>query len=440
MRRRRAFVVSLFSLVLIVMAGHESEHVVQLVQKDALGQQCPQNCRGLLGAVFDNEPVHFVYNVSILVLLVGVWSLALAWTPEWRRVRRFAWFLLGIGTGLQVYHVVEHCAKLAQWLTNGHHSPTPGLLGKLLPSHGITLVELHFALNTAIFVLVLGGYLGLRVADQIVADRLAVGLSAATVAAVILAVVWPVQAAVWATDAPTVHITGEQRGPLVLDRSQHLVGKDDATVHGGIVVTADHVTVSGVTVVGGDNGIAVEDAKDVLLKNVTVVNARVDGIHVRHSQVTIKNCRVVSPPAPYTQGIDISFSMDLKPSVVDGCRIEGGAEGIVTHSSTSMLMHNKVSRTSLRAIDMTEMSMGMIERNEVSGALGIGIFCGDHSECMVEKNAVAGTRPDAASGDSTRQGYGIVSHFGATAEVHENVVTGSHGVSAFAEGRLVRRD
>ena len=132
--------------------------------------------------------------------------------------------------------------------------------------------------------------------------------------------------------------------------------------------------------------------------------------------------------------------MDLKPSVVDGCRIEGGAEGIVTHSSTSMLMHNHVSRTSLRAIDMTEMSMGMIERNEVTGALGIGIFCGDHSECMVEKNAVAGTRPDAASGDFTRQGYGIISHFGATAEVDENVVTGSHGVSAFAEGRLVRRD
>jgi hypothetical protein len=439
-RRRRAFVVSLFSLVLIVMAGHESEHVVQLFQKDALGQQCPQHCRGALGAVFDNEPVHFVYNVSILALLIGVWLLARAWASEWRRERRFAWAALTLGTGLQIYHVVEHCAKLEQWLTNGHHSPTPGFLGKLLPWHGITLVELHFGLNTAVFVAVVTGYLGLRIVDQIVPDRVAVGLSAATIAAVLLVVVWPVQAAAWATDPPLVHLTGASNGPLVLDHSQRLVGRDDAIVHGGLVVRANHVTVSGVTVVGGEYGIEVEDSKDVLLKNVTVINARLDGIHVRHSQVTIKNCRILSPPAPYTQGIDISFSMDLKPSVVDRCRIEGGAEGIVTHSTTAMLTRNQVSATTLRAIDMTEMSMGMIEHNEVTDARGIAIFCGDHSECMVERNDVANTRPDTTTDDLTRQGFGIVSHYGAVAEIGRNSVTGSRGLSAFAQGRFVRRD
>ncbi len=223
MRRRRAFVVSLFSLVLILMAGHESEHVVQLFQKDVFGQQCPQNCRGALGAIFDNEPVHFVYNVSILVLLVGLWLIARAWTPDWRG-RRVAWAALTAGTAIQVYHVVEHCAKLTQWLGNGHHSPTPGLAGKVLPWHAITLVEYHFTLNTVIFALVLGGYLGLHVVDQIVPDRRAIGLSAATITAVLLVVVWPVQAAVWATDAPTVHLVGVHQGPLVLDHASSSSG------------------------------------------------------------------------------------------------------------------------------------------------------------------------------------------------------------------------
>ncbi len=441
MRRRRAFVVSLFSLVLIVMAGHESEHVVQLIQKDALGQQCPQSCRGLLGSVFDNEPVHFVYNVSILVLLVGVWFFARVWNREWRRERPVAWTLLTAGIGLQIYHVVEHCAKLAQWLTNGHHSPTPGLLGKLLPWHGITLVELHFTINTVVFAVVFAGYLGLRVVDQIVADRRAVGLSAATIVAVLMAVVWPVQAAVWATDPPTVRLAGVHQGPLVLDRSQRLVGAEGATVRGGIVVRASHVTVSGVTVIGGENGIDVQHAKDVLLKNVTVLNARSDGIHVRRSQVTIRNCRILSPPAPYTQGIDISYAFDMAPSVVEGCTVQGGAEGIVTHFTNAMVHRNRVTGTTLRAIDMTEMSMGMIEHNEVADALGIGIFCGDHSECMIEKNSVSNTRADLASNDLSRKGYGIVSHYGAITELGGNVLSGTgRGASAFADGRLVRRD
>ena len=442
MRRRRAFVVSLFSLVLIVMAGHESEHVVQLIQKDGFGQQCPQSCRGLLGSVFDNEPVHFVYNVSILVLLAGVWFLARAWNPEWRRERPVAWALLTAGTGFQIYHVVEHCAKLAQWLTNGHHSPTPGLLGKLLPWHGITLVELHFTINTVIFAVVLAGYLGLRVVDQIVADRLAVGLSAATIAAVLMLVVWPVQAAVWATDPPLVRIAGSHQGPLVIERSQRLVGKAGAVVHGGIVVrNTSHVTISGITVIGGENGIEVEHAKDVLLDNVAVLNARSDGIHVRRSQVTIRDCRILSPPAPYTQGIDISYAFDLAPSVVEGCTVQGGAEGIVTHFANAMIHRNRVSATTLRAIDMTEMSMGMIEHNEVSDALGIGIFCGDHSECMIEQNSVTDTRPDLASNDLSRKGYGIVSHYGAVTELGENAFAGTgRGVSAFAEGRLVHQE
>ncbi len=244
----------------------------------------------------------------------------------------------------------------------------------------------------------------------------------------------------WSTRPPVVHLSaGEHKGPIVLDHRQRLVGDKDAIVRGGIVVTADDVTISGVTVIGGENGIDVENAKNVVLKNVTVVNARMDGIHVRRSQVRIENCRILSPPAPFTQGIDISYAFDLKESVVMGCTVEGGAEGIVTHFSNATLMGNKVSRTSLRGIDMTEMSMGMIEDNQVTDAIGIGIFCGDHSECMVDENAVVDTRPDLASGDLSRAGYGIVSHYGAITELGDGntLVGNAKGISTFVDGRFV---
>ena len=70
-------------------------------------------------------------------------------------------------------------------------------------------------------------------------------------------------------------------GPLYIDRREHLVGDRGAIVLGGIVVRHADVTVSHVTVVGGENGIVVQGVKGVVLDHVTVVHARLDGIHVR---------------------------------------------------------------------------------------------------------------------------------------------------------------
>ena len=101
----------------------------------------------------------------------------------------------------------------------------------------------------------------------------------------------------------------------------------------------------------------------------------------------------------------------------------------------AMLSRNRVSGTSLRGITLTEMSMGMAERNDVDGALGIGILCGDHSECELAANHVSAVRPDPASQDPTRMGYAIVSQLGAHAQLHA-----SRGkVGAFVGGTIVRR-
>jgi hypothetical protein len=231
-----------------------------------------------------------------------------------------------------------------------------------------------------------------------------------------------------AMQPPTVMLSsGIHEGPLVLDRAQKLVGEPGAVVRGGILVTADNVTIRNVTVVGGENGIEIDDAHNVTLDQVRVSGTILDGIHVRRSSVTIRDCLIHSPAGEYSQGIDISFGFDLRPSLVEDCTVSGGREGIVTHFALVHVRDNRVSGTTLRALTLTEMSMAVVERNDVHDSLGVGIFCGDYSECEIADNSVRNIRPDDASGDKSRMGFGILVHYGAKAEVRGNDVSRSPG-------------
>ncbi len=403
-----------FSLLLAVMLGHEAEHVVQVLQKDAVGASCPNDCRGLLGFAFDLEWIHFVYNASIEAGLVAV-AVALR---LWRAPRTFPWAMLSAAVVLQGYHVVEHTQKLLQWFANGRHSPTPGLLG-----NHVSLVELHFGLNTVVFALVLAAFVGYgfhRALARLIATPARIASAVACAGLAVAATV-----AGWSQRPPTVKLAaGVHEGPIVIDRPQRLVGEPGTVVRGGILVRSDDVVVRDLLVVAdGENGIDVDGADDVLIERVGVRGARLDGIHARRSQVTIRDC-VVESSAPYAQGIDISFSFDKAPSLVEGCTVSGGLEGIVTHMTKSTIRENRVSHSSLRGIAVTEMSMGTVQRNEVSDTVGVGIYCGDYSRCTISRNSVRNVRPDAESSDALRGGIGILAHFGAHAVLSDNGVSG----------------
>jgi parallel beta-helix repeat protein len=239
------------------------------------------------------------------------------------------------------------------------------------------------------------------------------------------------------TQPPIVHLSaGVHRGPLVLDHALTLVGEPGTIVKGGIVVTADDVTVRDVTVSGGRNGITVEWAEGVKLEDVTVVGAKLDGIHVRRAAVSIHDCRIVSPPG-YTQGIDVSFSIDLDMSMVEGCTVTGGQEGIVTNSVMAVIRDNHVTGTSLRGITMTEMSMGEVDENTISDVLGVGIYCGDRSECEIADNTILDVRPDP-NGDPSRAGIGVVAFFGAHAELEGNEIIGAQESANFASATITK--
>jgi hypothetical protein len=427
-----------FFAVVAVMAAHQGEHVAQVVQKDGAAENCPRDCRGLLGAVFDIEEVHFAYNTLLFGALAGLWLAYRMWRAEWRR-GVVPWVALTVGIFVvQGYHVIEHVAKIEQWLSNGHVSPTPGLLGQFLDAprgQNFTLVELHFVFNTAVFVCVLLGYFGFRLYRGLEFRRRSIAWAPATV--VTLALVVSAVAA-WEGQTQTVRLAaGEHRGPLVLDEAQKLVGEPGTVVRGGIVVKASGVTVRDLTVVGGEYGIAVEGARGVVLDGVRVVGAEMDGINIRRGSARIHDCVVERLRSPYAQGIDVSFSFDLEPTLVEGCRISGGQEGIVSHSAKVQFRDNHVSRTTLRGITVTEMSMGSVSDNRVEDAIGVGIFCGDYSHCSVEQNRVSGTRPDPGSDDGGRAGIGIYAYFGAIAELDENELVGNaRATAAFSDAEL----
>jgi hypothetical protein len=220
----------------------------------------------------------------------------------------------------------------------------------------------------------------------------------------------------------------------VITHSEVLTGRPGAVVKGGIVIRASGVTIRNLTVLGGENGIDVEHARRVEIAGVRVVGASMDGIHVRYSQVMIRDCSIVTSGA-YTQGIDISYSMDEGMSAVEGCDVAGGSEGIVSHSSMVMMSRNHVHGTSLRGITMSEMSMDEASENSVTSTVGVGMYCGDHSECTVERNVVADTQSDH-SGNLAQIGIGIEANYYAVAHLSGNVLVGNPRPTAVFDNSL----
>jgi nitrous oxidase accessory protein NosD len=247
--------------------------------------------------------------------------------------------------------------------------------------------------------------------------RAGLGLTAAAPVALVA-----VLGVAWAVEPPTMRLeAGVHDGPLVLDHAQTVVGEPGAVVRGGILITADDVTLRDLTVHGGEYGIEVRDAESVEIDGVTVEAAGLDGINARQSEVEVRDCEIRSLPGSSAQGIDISFASRLPASVVERCTVSGGAEGIVSHMANVLVRDNHVRSTELRGIAVTEMSMGHVEDNLVEDALGIGIFCGDYSHCSIEDNRVSGMRADP-SGNPTRAGLGLVAHYGAIATVARNTL------------------
>lgn len=147
-----------FCALMMLQGVHEVEHVIQVIQRFALG--VPHGS-GVLGSVFDIEPVHLAYNFLVLGLLVATFVLLGFHRDGARRYAVPAFGLLTVALVWQTWHGVEHVAKILQYLQLGLQNGTGGVLGAgpggLVPLFNIPW--LHFWYNTVFFGIVLAAFL-----------------------------------------------------------------------------------------------------------------------------------------------------------------------------------------------------------------------------------------------------------------------------------------
>lgn len=132
----------LFFEMLILQGIHEMEHIVQVFQRTVMGIGTGA---GMLGSVFDVEPVHLVYNLAFLILLAGVWTGCRRNPAAIPRHTDRVMLLLKVSFVFQIWHTVEHAFKMYQFIQTGLNG-TPGIVGYWIP-----VVYLHLGYNTALY-------------------------------------------------------------------------------------------------------------------------------------------------------------------------------------------------------------------------------------------------------------------------------------------------
>jgi hypothetical protein len=180
---------------------------------------------------------------------------------------------------------------------------------------------------------------------------------------------------------------GTHRG-VVVDRRMTLRADAGAIVEGPVEIDASGVRVEGLVVRGGSSGFIVRAADDVVLDHVDVASTELHGIEVVDAAAHIRSCSITGLTSPHAQGIEVRSSGARAHTVIDGCRIDGGQEGVITHVSWVEIRDNEVTGTTMRGIAVSEMSEGIIERNRVHDARGNAIYCGDMSHCEIRENEV----------------------------------------------------
>ena len=227
-------------------------------------------------------------------------------------------------------------------------------------------------------------------------------------------------------EGQTLHLAPGRHAGFSVDVAATIKGAPGAVVDGGIVVTSDDVHLAGLRITGGDTGVLVRGATDVVLDDVVVDGAGLHGIEVVEGAATIRGCSVRNLASPYAQGIEVRNSAGLGQSRIEACTFDGGQEGIVAHVSRVRITGNAISNTTQRAITVTEMSEGLIEGNAVREAVGSGIYCGDMSHCEIRANTIDGVAA-GARGIRSEAGHAVVGLYYATLRAQGNVVNAAAG-------------
>lgn len=131
----------MFGATVALQAFHMVEHLAQVYQKFVLDIS---NAHGLVGQL-DLEQVHFAFNLLYLGMLIYVMMGWINFGGQVCRHQKMFGMVLLATTLFQGYHMVEHSAKLIQFLNTGVQG-TPGIVGVHFDG-----VIFHAVMNWAVF-------------------------------------------------------------------------------------------------------------------------------------------------------------------------------------------------------------------------------------------------------------------------------------------------
>ena len=154
------------------------------------------------------------------------------------------------------------------------------------------------------------------------------------------------------------------------------------------------VRLEGLTIVGGDYGVLVQESDAVQILGGRVVGARFVGIRLSRAAALIQGNEIRAGTGPYGMGIELANTMSRAESVISGNVVAGATrEGIILHNAHARIEANTVTGNGLRGVSINEMSMAMIVKNEIIDNADAGINVMDSSMAEVDQNRIAGVRP-----------------------------------------------
>lgn len=165
---------TVFLALVLTQGFHELEHVVQVVQRSALGIA---DGNGVLGSLTDVEPLHFAYNSMYLALLIAVFVLLGLHRDGPSEHGALVAGLMTFALAFQLWHELEHVFKLVQYVVLGVNG-TGGILGAGPGAvfRAVPIPALHLGYNSV-------AYLPALLAFILVVRRLPVAAASRGVAA-----------------------------------------------------------------------------------------------------------------------------------------------------------------------------------------------------------------------------------------------------------------
>jgi nitrous oxidase accessory protein NosD len=237
---------------------------------------------------------------------------------------------------------------------------------------------------------------------------------------------------------------GRHPGPVVVRKELTLRGAPGALVvaprhaRAAVGIASDDVTLGPLGIRGGSSGLIVRDANDVRVDGVTVRDSVLHGVEIVDASAHLFDVEVAALSHPMAQGIEVRNSDGRPDTLIEHSSVSGGQEGIVSHVSEVVVVDNVISGTTMRGITITEMSDGVVARNQLTGLRGAALYCGDMSRCEFSENVA----PTVARGDLGRstEGWGLVVTYHAVASTEEDQVLGASGAILTSIGGHLRND